>query len=109
MAVAAGAVGLPSNDDWVYTHAAGSLFDTGRVDMAGHTTAFVGQLALVQPFLWLSGGQQWAFTAFELVMTSVGIGAPTCLPGASSGSARRSSWSCWSLPSLVSPAPRPRS
>ena len=73
MAVAAGAVGLPSNDDWVYTHAANGLFDTGRVDMAGHTTAFVGQLALVQPFLWLSGGHPWAFTAFELVMTSIGI------------------------------------
>ena len=73
LAVVAGAVGLPSNDDWVYAQAARSLFDTGRVDMAGHTTAFIGQLFLVQPFLRLSGGDPWAFTAFGLVMAAIGI------------------------------------
>ena len=75
LAAAAGAIGLPSNDDWVYMRAASSLFETGRVDMPGHTTAFIGQLALVQPFLWLSGGEPWAFTAFGLVMASIGIAA----------------------------------
>jgi hypothetical protein len=72
---AAGAIGLPTNDDWVYMRAANSLFATGRLDMPGHTTAFLGQLVLVQPFMWLAGGQAWAFTAFGLTMTGVGIAA----------------------------------
>ena len=73
LATAAGAIGLPSNDDWVYTRAALNLYDTGSVEMVGHTTAFIGQLALVQPFLWLSRGDPWAFTAFGLVMASIAI------------------------------------
>jgi hypothetical protein len=73
LAASAGAIGLPSNDDWVYMHAAQSVFETGQVNMPGHTTAFVGQLALVQPFLWLSGDQPWAFMAFGLVMAAIGI------------------------------------
>jgi 4-amino-4-deoxy-L-arabinose transferase-like glycosyltransferase len=72
-AVAAGTVGNPSNDDWVYMRAAASLFRTGRIDMPGHTTASVGQLVLVQPFLWLSGGSPWAFTAFGLFMALIGV------------------------------------
>jgi dolichyl-phosphate-mannose-protein mannosyltransferase len=75
MSAAAGAIGLPTNDDWVYMHAANSLFQTGRLDISGHTTAFLGQLALIQPFLWVAGGQAWAFTAFGLVMTGIGIAA----------------------------------
>ena len=51
MAAAAGAVGIPTNDDWVYMRAATALFGTGAVDMPGHTAAFIGQLVLVQPFL----------------------------------------------------------
>jgi 4-amino-4-deoxy-L-arabinose transferase-like glycosyltransferase len=73
MSAAAGAIGVPSNDDWVYMRAAGSLFRTGSVDMPAHTTAFIGQLAMVQPFLWLSGGNPWAFTAFGLVMALIGL------------------------------------
>jgi 4-amino-4-deoxy-L-arabinose transferase-like glycosyltransferase len=75
LAAAAGAIGIPSNDDWVYMRAATTLFDTGRVDMTGHTAAFVGQLALVQPLLWLSGGGLWALTAFGLVMAAIAIAA----------------------------------
>ena len=75
MAAAAGAVGIPTNDDWVYMRAATALFGTGAVDMPGHTAAFIGQLVLVQPFLWLSAGDPWAFTAFGLFMTSIGIAA----------------------------------
>jgi 4-amino-4-deoxy-L-arabinose transferase-like glycosyltransferase len=70
---AAGAIGIPGNDDWVYMRAAGSLFRTGSVDMPGHTAAFVGQLVMVQPLLWLSGGNPWAFTAFGLVMGLLGV------------------------------------
>jgi len=73
LAASAGAIGLPSNDDWVYMHAAQSVYETGSVSMAGHTTAFVGQLGLVQPFLLLSGGQPWAFMAFGLVMAAIGV------------------------------------
>jgi 4-amino-4-deoxy-L-arabinose transferase-like glycosyltransferase len=73
LAASAGAIGLPSNDDWVYTQTARGLFETGRISMPGHTTSFVGQLALVLPFLWLSGGEPWAFTAFGLAMSSIGI------------------------------------
>ena len=53
--------------------AAMGVYETGQVGAFGHTTAFVGQLGLVQPFLWLSGGQPWAFTAFGLVMAGLGI------------------------------------
>ena len=70
LAAYAGAIGLPSNDDWVYMRAANGVYETGQVGAFGHTTAFVGQLGLVQPFLWLSGGQPWAFTAFGLVMAA---------------------------------------
>ncbi len=73
LSAAAGAIGLPGNDDWVYMRAAGSLFRTGNVDLPGHTAAFVGQLVIVQPFLWLSGGNPWAFTAFGLTATLIGV------------------------------------
>ena len=73
LAAAAGAIGVPSNDDWVYMRAAGSLFRTGSIDMPGHTAASIGQIVMVQPLLWLSGGGLWAFTAFGLIMTLIGI------------------------------------
>ncbi len=73
LAAAAGAIGLPSNDDWVYRRAADSLFRTGVVDMPGHTASAIGQIALIQPFLWLSRGEPWAFLAFGLTMSSIGI------------------------------------
>ena len=68
MSAAAGAIGVPSNDDWVYMIGATSLFRTGVIDMPGHTAASIGQLVMVQPLLWLSGGANWAFTAFGLAM-----------------------------------------
>ncbi len=73
LSAAAGAIGIPSNDDWVYMRAAGSLFRTGSIDIPGHTAAFVGQLVMVQPLLWFSGGNPWAFTAFGLVMALIGV------------------------------------
>ncbi len=73
MSVASGAVGVPGNDDWVYMRAAGGLFRSGTPDMVGHTAASIGQLVLSQPFLWLSGGAPWAFTAFGLVMGLIGL------------------------------------
>lgn len=73
LAAAAGAIGLPSNDDWVYMRGAESLFRTGAVEMPGHYAALIGQLVMVQPLLWLSGGDPWAFTAFGLLMALLGI------------------------------------
>jgi hypothetical protein len=73
LAAAAGAIGIPTVDDWVYMRGAASLFNTGSIDMPGHTAASVGQLLMVQPLLALSGGDPWAFTAFGLTMTSIGI------------------------------------
>ena len=73
LSAAAGVIGIPSNDDWVYMRAASSLYDSGTVNISGHNTSFVTQLVLVQPLLWLSGGAPWAFTAFGLLMALVGI------------------------------------
>jgi len=73
LASAAGTVGLPMIDDWVYMRGAENLFRNGSLDMSGHTAAAIGQLVLVQPLLWLSGGSTWAFTAFGLIMTLVGV------------------------------------
>ncbi len=73
MAAAAGALGLPTIDDWVYTRGAQSIFQSGSFNMPGHTAAAIGQLVLVQPLLWLSGGEPWAFMAFGPMMASIAI------------------------------------
>ena len=73
LSAAAGAIGIPGNDDWVYMRGAESLFRTGSIDMPGHTAAAIGQVVLVQPLLWLSGGDPWAFTAFGLGMALIGV------------------------------------
>ena len=82
LAASAGAIGLPTIDDWVYMRGAENLFRDGRLVMGGHSAASIGQLLLVQPLLWVSGGDPWAFTAFGLVMTFVGLAATTAVnPG----------------------------
>ena len=73
LSAAAGAIGIPSNDDWVYMRAAGTLYRTGTLDVTGHSAAFIGQLLMVQPLLWLSGGASWAFEAFGLLMALVAV------------------------------------
>lgn len=73
LAAAAGAVGVPSNDDWVYIRGADSLYRTGSITMPPHTASVVGQIILVQPILWLAGGASWAYTAFGLGMAALGI------------------------------------
>ena len=69
----AGAIGIPTDDDWVYMRAAENLFHTGALDMPGHTAASIGQIFMVQPLLWLSGGDRLAFTVFGLVLGLLGI------------------------------------
>lgn len=73
LSAAAGAIGIPTVDDWVYMRGALSLFNTGTIVMPGRTAAAIGQLLMVQPVLRLSGGDPWAFTAFGLIMTSIVI------------------------------------
>ncbi len=73
MAAAAGAIGVPSNDEWVYALGADSLYRTGTITMPSHTASAVGQIVLAQPLLWLSGGASWAHSAFGLVMAAIGI------------------------------------
>ncbi len=73
MAVAAGAIGVPSNDEWVYAIGADSLYRTGTITMPSHTASAVGQIVLAQPLLWLAGGASWAHSAFGLVMAAIGI------------------------------------
>jgi hypothetical protein len=73
LAAAAGAIGIPTVDDWVYTRGADSLFRIGVITLPGHTTAAIGQLMLVQPLLWLSKGEPWAYPVFGLVMVGVAI------------------------------------
>ena len=80
LAAAAGAVGVLSNDDWVYALGAQSLYRTGAITMPGHTAAAVGQVVLAQPLLWLSGGATWAYTVFGLATGGLGI-ASTYLLG----------------------------
>ena len=66
LAATAGAIGIPTSDDWVYIRGADSLFRAGTIDMPRHTAASIGQLLMVQPLLGLSGGDPWAYTAFGL-------------------------------------------
>lgn len=73
LAAAAGAIGVPTLDDWLYMQGADGLFHTGAAQMALHSAAVIGQLVLVQPFLWLSTGEPWAFTAFGLALTALAI------------------------------------
>lgn len=73
LSVAAGALGRPSLDDWVYMRGAESLYRDGVVVMPAHTAAAIGQLVLVQPLLWISGGALWAFPVLGLTMTLVAI------------------------------------
>jgi hypothetical protein len=73
LSAAAGTIGTPSNDDFVYIRAADALFHTGRIEMPGHFAASIGQIFMVQPILSLSAGSHWAFTAFGLAMALIAI------------------------------------
>lgn len=64
VAALAGSLEIPRNDDWSYRHIALDLARTGRFALDGISeTMIIGQIVFVQPFLWVSGEQPWAFTA----------------------------------------------
>jgi hypothetical protein len=70
----AGILDIPRNDDWSYREIAGTLYRTGRLGLDNAAeTALVGQLFLVQPFLWLSGGQAWAFWVAGATFDAVAV------------------------------------
>ena len=74
LGVLSGALFLPSNDDPAYRRVALELFSTGRLELNGwNSMTLIGVIFFVQPFLWLSGGDAWAFTASTVVLASIGI------------------------------------
>lgn len=62
LAVWSGSFNISHNDDFNYRRIALTLFQTGQVQLTGWTVmSLIGQLASVQPILWISGGASWAF------------------------------------------------
>ncbi len=71
---AAGTLEIPRNDDWSYRHIALGLAQTGRFALDGISeTMIIGQVLFIQPLLWLSGLQPWAFTAAGVIFATGGI------------------------------------
>ena len=70
----AGSLTVPRNDDPAYRRVALELYSTGRLTFNGWSEmTLIGQIAFAQPFLWLSGGSAWAFTASTSVLAAGGI------------------------------------
>lgn len=69
-----GAILIPHNDDPSMRRVALGLFETGRLELNGWTSmTLIGQIAFVQPFLWVAGGGSWAFAAATISLAMVGI------------------------------------
>jgi hypothetical protein len=76
LGVVSGAIGVPHNDDFNYRRVALGLYEDGQVQLTGWTVmSLIGQLALVQPLLWMSGGAPWAFATMTAILALVGIAA----------------------------------
>jgi hypothetical protein len=76
LGAASGALDISHNDDFNYRRIALGLLDTGRIELTGWSVmSLIGQLILVQPLLWVSSGDAWAFAATTALCTVVGIGA----------------------------------
>jgi 4-amino-4-deoxy-L-arabinose transferase-like glycosyltransferase len=74
LGVASGAIGVPHNDDFNYRRVALGLYEDGQVQLTRWTVmSLIGQLALVQPFLWLSGGAPSAFATMTAILALIGI------------------------------------
>jgi hypothetical protein len=72
--VASGAILVPHNDDFNYRRVALGLYEHGQVQLTGWTVmSLIGQLALIQPFLWVSGGASWAFAVMTAIVAVIGI------------------------------------
>jgi hypothetical protein len=70
----AGSLEVPRNDDWSYRRIASALASTGRLELDGAAeTMLIGQVAITQPLLWLSGGHTWAFTTAGFLFAVGGV------------------------------------
>ena len=75
-----GSILVPHNDDPSMRRAALSLYETGTLQLNGWTSmTLVGQLLLVQPFLWATGGGPWGFVAPTSLLALAGIPAAYAL------------------------------
>lgn len=73
---ASGTLHIPRNDDWSYRGIASRLFSTGRLELDGAAeAAILGQVLLVQPLLWLSGGAWWGYLLAGLIAATVTVSA----------------------------------
>jgi len=74
LSVAAGSFDIPRNDDWSYRRTALGLWSTGRLAFDGVAgMMLIGQILLVQPFLWLTGGGAQAFSAAGVMVSGLVI------------------------------------
>ncbi len=74
LGLASGALDIPHNDDFDYRQVALVFWSGGTLEMRGFSVmSLIGQVLFVQPFLWLSGGQPWAFAAATGVLTVAGL------------------------------------
>jgi hypothetical protein len=70
----AGSLEIPRNDDWSYRKLAIDLAQTGQFRLDGAaSTMLIGQLLLVQPFLWLAGLQPSGFAAAGVVFAAAAV------------------------------------
>ena len=59
-----GSLDIPRNDDWAFREIALHFYRTGAIELNGAAAmTLVGQVFAVQPFLWVAGGDAWAFWA----------------------------------------------
>jgi hypothetical protein len=69
LGVAAGSLDIPRNDDWSYRRTALQLYNTGHLAFEGLAgMMLIGQIILVQPFLWLTHGDESAFAIFGVLV-----------------------------------------
>jgi hypothetical protein len=74
LGVVSGALTIPHNDDFNYRRVALGLYQTGQVQLTGWTVmSLIGQLVIVEPALWVSGGASWAFAAATAILAVVAI------------------------------------
>ncbi len=74
IAAASGSLVVPHNDDFNYRRVALDLYHDGKIQLTGWTVmSLIGQLLLIQPFLWLSGGAPWAFGILTSIVAFIGI------------------------------------
>lgn len=69
-----GAITIPHNDDFNYRRVALGLYQDGRIELARFSVmSLIGQVLAVQPLLWLTGGNPWAFALAGIGFTLLAI------------------------------------